>query len=109
MVIIASHSEGIKTDHVFQDYQMRGEFWNSKCLSFLAILFIAGIGVDFSPVFTMFKGKPGKESKNSLKMLSRKEREAIEQKCEFTLKQEKSERGTCTFFHACKVCIVNIC
>ena len=65
------------------------------------MIIIEGIGVDFSPVFTMFKGKGAKES--SLKKLSRKEREANEISCEFTLKKEKTEFGVCTFFRACKV------
>ena len=71
-------------------------------LNVFYLIIIEGIGVDFSPVFTMFRGKGVKENKASLK-LSRKEREANEKYCEFTLKKEKIESGICTFFRACKV------
>ena len=68
-------------------------------------LFFKGIGVDFSPIFTMFKGK-SVDNEISLKELSRKERETNEKYCEFTLKKEKTEFGVCTFFRACKVSII---
>ena len=69
-------------------------------------MFVAGIGVDFSPIFTMFKGKAVEENEISLQELSRKERETNEKFCEFTLKKEKTEFGVCTFFRACKVSII---
>lgn len=51
----------------------------------------------------MFSGKGVRENETYLKKLSRKEREANEKYCEFTLKKEKTESGICTFFRACKV------
>ena len=59
-----------------------------------------GVGLDFSPMFTMFQDNRASVEEKSL---SRKEREAEVKSCDFIVKKESSLSGVCTVLGACKV------
>ena len=64
------------------------------------VLVSEGVGLDFSPMFTMFQDNRASVEEKSL---SRKEREAEVKSCDFIVKKESSLSGVCTVLGACKV------